>query len=434
MQTQQKTAKTLGALTVEQIYGRTLELQPNGASYKGLCPFPSEKSASFVVYRDKHFHCYGCGAHGSAFDFVMMTKHLDFPAALAHLEGQVGNSFYWGNSSGSRTRNNGSDAAPITVEALAKDKELPAEFLRGLGLKEIPNGVKIPYYLHDGSLAPRQRIRAALTAGNGSYWDNNEGPIVPYGLQRLEEARGMGFLHLAEGESDAWTLWYHDIPCLGIPGATMTGCLEAEHLAGISRLYIIHEPDKAGAGFVEGIASRLTEIGWNGQALVVSLAPFKDPNELHKSSPQMFPQSFLARLGAAESLNLETVCVYGQLASEVIPRRVEWLWEGRIPLGKIAVLDGDPGLGKSAVTLDLAARVTTGSPMPDGSPGSNGGVLVLNAEDDEADTIVPRLAAMGREPNPGAHSKNHLRRGRRAATGNPRRSHRHREAAQIGTG
>ena len=95
VQTQQKTAKTLGALTVEQIYGRTLELQPNGASYKGLCPFPSEKSASFVVYRDKHFHCYGCGAHGSAFDFVMMTKHLDFPAALAHLEGQVGNCLSW---------------------------------------------------------------------------------------------------------------------------------------------------------------------------------------------------------------------------------------------------------------------------------------------------------------------------------------------------
>ena len=116
----------------------------------------------------------------------------------------------------------------------------------------------------------------------------------------------------------------------------MTGCLEAEHLAGISRLFIRHEPDKAGAGFVEGIASRLTEIGWNGQALVVSLAPFKDPNELHKSSPQMFPQSFLARLGAAESLNLETVWRYWatRLGSDSL-WRVEWLWEGRIPLAKL---------------------------------------------------------------------------------------------------
>jgi hypothetical protein len=46
------------------------------------------------------------------------------------------------------------------------------------------------------------------------------------------------------------------------------------------------------------------------------------------------------------------------------------------------------------MTLDIAARITTGSPMPDGSPGVSGGVLILNAEDDEADTIIPRLMAM----------------------------------------
>ena len=48
----------------------------------------------------------------------------------------------------------------------------------------------------------------------------------------------------------------------------------------------------------------------------------------------------------------------GQLLSEVEPEQVEWLWPGRLPLGKLAVLDGDPGLGKSVVTLDLAARVS----------------------------------------------------------------------------
>ena len=47
------------------------------------------------------------------------------------------------------------------------------------------------------------------------------------------------------------------------------------------------------------------------------------------------------------------------LLSDVEPERVAWLWPGRIPRGKLTVLDGDPGLGKSAVTLDLAARVRT---------------------------------------------------------------------------
>ncbi len=81
--------------------------------------------------------------------------------------------------------------------------------------------------------------------------------------------------------------------------------------------------------------------------------------------------------------------------SEVEPLPVEWLWRGRIPRGAITILDGDPGLGKSTLTLDLAARVTTARPMPDGTEGVPGGVVLLSAEDDVARTIVPRLRAAG---------------------------------------
>ena len=56
----------------------------------------------------------------------------------------------------------------------------------------------------------------------------------------------------------------------------------------------------------------------------------------------------------------------GKLLSEVMPEEVEWLWPGRLPLGKLAVLDGDPGLGKSVLTLDLAARVSAGLELPGG--------------------------------------------------------------------
>jgi hypothetical protein len=81
--------------------------------------------------------------------------------------------------------------------------------------------------------------------------------------------------------------------------------------------------------------------------------------------------------------------------AEVTPQLIRWLWQGYIPLGKVTVLDGDPGLGKSLMTLDLAARVTTHREMPDGSPGIDGGVVLLSAEDDLADTIRPRLDAAG---------------------------------------
>ena len=84
--------------------------------------------------------------------------------------------------------------------------------------------------------------------------------------------------------------------------------------------------------------------------------------------------------------------------SDVQPERVSWLWPGYIPAGKITLLDGDPGLGKSNLTLDLAARVTRGNAMPDGSQGDIMGpadVILLSAEDGIADTIRPRLEAAG---------------------------------------
>ena len=48
----------------------------------------------------------------------------------------------------------------------------------------------------------------------------------------------------------------------------------------------------------------------------------------------------------------------------VSPKPIEWLWQGRIALGKISFIAGDPGLGKSLLTLSLAAHVTTGNPWP----------------------------------------------------------------------
>lgn len=82
--------------------------------------------------------------------------------------------------------------------------------------------------------------------------------------------------------------------------------------------------------------------------------------------------------------------------SEVVPERVAWLWPGRIPLGKVTIVDGDPGLGKSTlVEGEMAARVTTGSPWPDGAPCPLGSVVMLTAEDGLADTIRPRLDAHG---------------------------------------
>src|SRR5712671_2704953 len=86
-------------------------------------------------------------------------------------------------------------------------------------------------------------------------------------------------------------------------------------------------------------------------------------------------------------------------ANQVVAQPVSWLWPDRIPLGKLVLLDGDPDLGKSLILLDLCARLSTGRPFPDGRPGTGpANALVLSAEDNAADTIVPRLARLGADP------------------------------------
>lgn len=82
--------------------------------------------------------------------------------------------------------------------------------------------------------------------------------------------------------------------------------------------------------------------------------------------------------------------------ADVNPEPINWLWPVRIARGKVSMVAGDPGLGKSLVTLDIAARVTQGKRWPvDNIPCPIGDVVLLSAEDDAADTIRPRLDAVG---------------------------------------
>jgi hypothetical protein len=85
-----------------------------------------------------------------------------------------------------------------------------------------------------------------------------------------------------------------------------------------------------------------------------------------------------------------------QRIGDVHSRTSEWLWPGWLPLGKLTLLEGDPGLGKSLITLDLSARLTRGRELPDGCPpGPPCNVVVVNAEDTLDDTVRPRLLALG---------------------------------------
>ena len=84
-------------------------------------------------------------------------------------------------------------------------------------------------------------------------------------------------------------------------------------------------------------------------------------------------------------------------ASEVKVKSVEWLWYPYIPYGKVTVIQGEAGDGKSTFILKLAAMLTRGEPMPftDGEGAEPVNVIYQSTEDDADDTIVPRFIAAG---------------------------------------
>ena len=81
--------------------------------------------------------------------------------------------------------------------------------------------------------------------------------------------------------------------------------------------------------------------------------------------------------------------------SDLKPEPVQWLWRDWLALGKLHLLAGAPGQGKTTIAIAFAATVTSGGRWPDGSRCMPGNVLVWSGEDDPADTLLPRLIASG---------------------------------------
>jgi hypothetical protein len=81
--------------------------------------------------------------------------------------------------------------------------------------------------------------------------------------------------------------------------------------------------------------------------------------------------------------------------ADVEPERIEWVWPGRIARGKLALIIGNPDLGKSFLALDITARISRGTSWPDGGHTPVGDVVLLSAEDGLSDTIRPRLDGLG---------------------------------------
>ena len=279
-------------------------------------------------------------------------------------------------------------------------------------------GVGIDYLDETGyHLAVKKRC--ALKAKDGSYWPKNTA-LSAYGRWKIHEAADKEILFLVEGESDCWALWHHDLPALGLPEGRHGQDAECRPLGQQK----VHPPCPCRAGprgtsfQGSGAVRRLVELRFEGQVLLFGMpAGIKDVADLHVLDPDRFLSALEIALSAAKPASLAllrtadaTTVAAGErpLARQAQPQtvvladvnieKVAWLWPGRIPLGKLTILDGDPGLGKSTITLDVAARLTCGLPMPACAPVSAlppAKVILMSTEDGLGDTIRPRLEAAG---------------------------------------
>ncbi len=125
---------------IVEVLSTRMELKKAGREYKGLCPFHGEKTPSFTVSQDKGFyHCFGCGAHGTAVGFLMEHDHLSFVEAVESLAGSLG--IEVPHEGGDRKQQQGSEqvvellrrAGEKYTEAL-KTHEPAIEYLKNRGI------------------------------------------------------------------------------------------------------------------------------------------------------------------------------------------------------------------------------------------------------------------------------------------------------------
>jgi hypothetical protein len=240
--------------------------------------------------------------------------------------------------------------------------------------------------------------------GHGGWvWGLGNTRRVLYNLHDLTLSPAHRPVLVVEGEKDCDNLIR--IGVLGVTNPGGAGKWRPEYNAALAGrpVWVVPDNDAPGREHARTVVRSLLPVASHvGVLELPGLPPKGDASDWLKaggSNGALWPLLDAAPAGAAWlAAAPEEPDGAGDLLTtlaDVPPRALEWLWPGRLARGKLAILDGDPGLGKSLVTLDLCARVTTGRPFPDGTPAPCGNVVIVNCEDGVADTIRPRLDALG---------------------------------------
>lgn len=208
---------------------------------------------------------------------------------------------------------------------------------------------------------------------------------LPYHADHLARARQRGqTIHIFEGERDC-----DRGVALGLVGTTNPfGAGKwlphfSPHVAGCP-VVIVADNDEAGFRHAREVAASVRDFA--SSVSLVHPRYGKDFSDLIDAGWTLNELDPLPEANLLEST----------VVANVIIKPIHWAWNGMIPFGKVVLIEGDPGDGKSVLTVDLAARWSSGQVMPDNS--THGGpykIIMVTAEDDVEDTVAPRLRTAG---------------------------------------
>jgi hypothetical protein len=235
---------------------------------------------------------------------------------------------------------------------------------------------------------------------DGWVWNLQGVRLVLYRLPELLAADPAEPVFVVEGEKDV-----DGLRALGFAATTNPqgpGKWLAEYSVALRGRQVVAIPDNDGAGrsHMEEVARSVYGLGIPVTVLVLPGLPPKGGvsdwiaaggtgDGLRRLVSETQPWTPARSVIAAARACVVTM-------ADVRPERVDWLWPGRIPRGKITLLEGDPGLGKSTVAYDLAARLSSARPMPGlATPATAADAIIISHEDGLGDTVRPRLEAAG---------------------------------------
>jgi hypothetical protein len=251
---------------------------------------------------------------------------------------------------------------------------------------------------------PLKRFMQRRPGDNGEFiWDMKGVIRVPYRLPELVKTGDGDIVFVVEGERDA-----DNVASLGLTVTTTSGgagkWLDSyNHYFKGRTVALLGDNDEAGRKHIRQVAQALLPVA--REVRVLSLPEgFKDISEYLDTQDSVEPEALKSLLlkwfSEAEPFDPESsVQPIIVRLSDVTPQPISWFWPNRIPFNMLMLLIGDPGLGKSWLTLYMAARVSTGESWPDDGVPDNrapkGSVVILTAEDDLAHVVRPRLDSLG---------------------------------------